>query len=98
MQLSTNSTLELYVKTRILEFIDAKLEQYRLLISDTDDNFDSFVVLGDDVREAPVDWTKVEVDLCAYDNKQVYVAIQYIGEYLNNVVLMVDDKQVTGDG
>lgn len=98
LQLSTNSTLELYVKTRILEFIDAKLEQYRLLISDTDDNFDSFVVLGDDVREAPVDWTKVVVDLSAYDNKPVYVAIQYIGEYLNNVALMVDDIQITGDG
>lgn len=98
LQLGTHSTLELYVKTRVLEFADAILEKYRLLISDTDDNFDSFVILGDEVREAPVDWTKVEVDLSAYDNKQVYVAIQYIGEYLNNVVLMVDDIQITGDG
>lgn len=69
-----------------------------MLISDTDDDFDSFVVLGDEVREAPVDWTKVEIDLSAYDNKQVYVAIQYIGQYLSNVVLMVDDIQITGDG
>ena len=98
LQLSTNSTLELYVKTRMLEFYGAELEKYRVLISDTDDDFDSFVVLGDEVREAPVDWTKVEIDLSAYDNKQVYVAIQYIGQYLSNVVLMVDDIQITGDG
>lgn len=98
LKLNTNSSLELYVKTRVLEYVGAKLEPYRLLISDTDDDFNSFVVLGDDVREAPVDWTKVEVDLRAYDNKEVYVAVQYIGKYLENVVFMVDDIRVKGDG
>lgn len=98
LQLGTNSALELYVKTRMLETYGAELEKYRVLISDTDDDFDSFVILGDEVREAPLDWTKVEVDMSAYDNKQVYVAIQYIGTYGSNIVLMVDDIRITGDG
>ncbi len=98
LQLSTNSSLELYVKTRILETMDQGEEKYRLLISDTDDNFDSFVVLGENERFAPTEWTKVEVDLSAYNNKEVYVAIQYIGEKFENVVMMVDDIAVKGDG
>ena len=98
LSLSTNSSLELYVKTRYVES-DGKEECYAILISDTDDNLESFKVLGDSVRYAPQpEWSKVEVDLSEYDNKDVYVAIRYIGERLKNVCLMVDDIMVKGDG
>lgn len=97
LQLSTNSSLELYVKTHAIESQDVELEKYRLLVSTTDDNFDSFTVLGDD-RQAPLDWTKVTVDLKDYDNQKVYVALQYIGQVFKNVVMMVDDINVITDG
>ncbi|MBE6337931.1 MAG: DUF2436 domain-containing protein [Lentimicrobiaceae bacterium] len=94
LKLGDESSLELYVKTRILESAEQELEKYRILISDTNNDFDSFVVLGDDVREAALEWEKVEFDLADYNNKEVYVAIQYIGEKFKNVCLMVDDIKV----
>lgn len=97
LALSTNSSLELYVKTHALESQGLELEKYRLLISDTDDSFDSFKVIGGD-REAPLDWTKVTLDLSAYDNKDIYVALQYVSQVSKGVVMMVDDIQVITDG
>lgn len=94
LQLETLSKLELYVKTRFLESADQQLEKYRILISDTDNEFENFKVLGDDVRSADTEWEKVEVDLAEYDGKEVYVAIQYVGEYLKNVCFMIDDIKV----
>lgn len=94
LKLGEGSSFELYVKTRILESMDQELEKYRLLISTTDNNFESFVTLGDDIRQAALEWEKVEVNLSEYDNQDVYVAIQYIGEPVKNVCLMVDDIKV----
>lgn len=94
LKLGKDSNLELYVKTRYIESMDQENEKYRLLISDTDNEFESFVVLGDDERRAAEEWEKVEVDLAEYDGKEVYVAIQYIGERFKNVCLMVDDIKV----
>ena len=94
LKLGESSSLELYVKTRILESMDQELEKYRLLISTTDNNFESFVVLGEEMREAALEWEKIEVDLSKYDNEEVYVAIQYVGEFIKNVCLMVDDIEV----
>ena len=94
LKLGKGSSLELYVKTRMLESMDQELEKYRLLISDTDNEFESFVVLGDEAREAALEWERVEVDLSDYDGKDVYVAIQYVGEQFKNVCFMVDDIKV----
>ena len=80
-------------KTHKLESPSSKLERYKLYVSDTDDNFDSFRLIGGE-REAPVDWTKVTVDLSAYDHKEIYVALQYISPTIEGVVMMVDDIQV----
>lgn len=41
-----------------------------------------------------MDWTKVTVDLSAYDHKEIYVALQYISPTIEGVVMMVDDIQV----
>lgn len=95
LQLGTESAFELYVKTRDLESLDAALEPYRLLISDTDDSPESFRVIGEDVRLAAVeDWELVSADISEYDGKQVYVALQYIGKPIVNTCLMIDDLQV----
>lgn len=97
LKLNGHSSLELYVKTHALESREAQLERYKLYISDTDDKFDSFRLLGEE-RQAPVDWTKVTVDLNAYNNKEVYIALQYVSVMLEGVVMMVDDIRVKSDG
>lgn len=96
LTLSTNSSMELYVKTHALESQDVVLEKYRILVSTTDDSFSSFSVVGGD-REAPLDWTKVSIDLSDYDNKSVYVAVQYFSTVFQGVVMMVDDIRVVSD-
>lgn len=98
LTLGDNTSLELYVKTRMLETYDQKEEPYSILISDSDDAFDSFTVVGDEVRTAPVDeWQHVTADLSDYDNKDVYVAIRYRGVRLENVCFMIDDIEIKGD-
>lgn len=97
LQLGTNTSLELWVSTRLLEYGGTE-EPYRILISDTDDNFESFQVVGEDTRRAPLGWTLVTEDLKQYDNKEVYIAIQYLGVQLENVVLMIDDIAIKGEG
>lgn len=95
LSLGTESEFEAYVKTRDLETYDATLEPYRILISETDNSPESFKILGDDVRLAPVeDWGLVSVDLSEYDGKEVYVALQYIGKPIFNTCLMIDDLHV----
>lgn len=93
LQLQDNSSLQLFVKTFRIEFYNQP-ERYRILVSDTDNKFDSFSVIGGD-RTAPADeWGEVNVDLSAYNGKKVYVAIQYISKCLEGVVMMVDDIEV----
>lgn len=95
LELGENSQFVFHVKTFALEHMQATLEPYRVLISDTDNDPDHFIVLGDDVRRAAVDeWEEVTVDLSAYDNRKVYVALQYIGRPVENTCLMIDDLNV----
>lgn len=95
LTLGDNSSFDFYVRTRDLENLDATLEPYRVLVSLTDTEPESFTVVGDDVRLASVDdWEQVSVDLSGYDNKEVYVAIQYIGKPVVNTCLLIDDLKV----
>jgi len=95
LQLGSGSEFELYVKTRALETPMSELERYRILVSDTDDSPESFKIVGDDVRYAPVeDWGLATADLSEYDGKAVYVAVQYIGQPSVNSALMIDDLYV----
>lgn len=97
LTLSTHSALELYVKTFALESPYSQLERFNLLISDTDDRFESFRKLGEE-RTAPTEWTKVTADLSEYNNKEVYIAIQYVSKSFEGVVMMVDDIRIISDG
>ena len=93
LQLKSGSKLNLFVKTYGIEYYN-KPERYRLLVSDTDDAFDSFKVIGGDCEASADAWEEVSVDLSAYDNKAVYVALQYISTSAEGVVMMVDDIEV----
>ena len=81
------------VKTNELDFYN-KPERYRILVSDTDDSFDSFTVIGGDREAAADEWEEVNVDISEYDNKPVYIALQYISINNEGVVMMVDDVEV----
>lgn len=68
------------------------LEKYNVLVSETDDNLESFKMIGS-TREAPADaWTEVSVDLSEYAGKDVYLAIQCVSE--DAFVFMLDDIKV----
>lgn len=96
LTLGDNSSFDFYVRTRDLENLDATLEPYRVLVSLTDTEPESFTVVGEDVRLASVDdWEHVSVDLSDYDNKEVHVAIQYIGKPVVNTCLLIDDLKVS---
>ena len=80
--------MEFYVKS----FLDELgLERYNVLVSSTDNALESFSVIGS-TREAPVTWTKVEVDLSEYAGQEVYLAIQCVSE--DNFMFMIDDIKV----
>lgn len=93
LKLGDDSKLKLFVKTYELGYYN-KQERYRLLVSDTDDSFESFTIIGGDREAAAEEWEEVNVDLSAYDGKDVYVALQYISTNSDGTVMMVDDIEV----
>lgn len=65
------------------------LEKYNVLVSETDDNLESFEMIGT-TREAPYEeWQEVTVDLSDYAGKDVYLAIQCVSE--DAFIFMLDD-------
>lgn len=95
LELGDNSSFELYVKTRCLETMENQLEPFQLLVSEESEGYDSFVVLGEETRLAPVeDWGLATADLSAYDRKKVRVAVRYIGVPIKNVCMMIDNLKV----
>lgn len=95
LKLGDGSSFELYVKTYALESPSSQPEPFRLLVSDNGDSYDSFRILGADTRLAAVDeWELVTADLSEYDNRNVRVAVQYIGDPAVNCCLMIDDLHV----
>ena len=87
---ATGAKMSLYVKSYTGDY---GLEQYNVLISGTDNDLESFSVIGE-TREAPADaWTLVEVDLAEYAGKEVYLAIQCISQDV--FMFMVDDIVVS---
>ena len=80
---------------------DYGYDQYRVLVSTTTNDFESFDPVTD-FREAPDwEWKQEVVDLSAYNGQQVYIAIERLiedGGY--GYMLMIDDIRVdkTGTG
>ena len=62
-------------------------------MSETDDNLESFEMIGT-TREAPYEeWQEVTVDLSDYAGKDVYLAIQCVSE--DAFIFMLDDITVS---
>ena len=97
LTLYDDSSIELYVKSYEIPYAGS-LEQWQLLVSDTDDDPASFAILGDGHRTAPEEWTKVEESLADYDGKDVHVAVRHIGKLGENFLFMVDDIMVKTQG
>ncbi len=86
------------------------LERFNIMISTTDTNIASFTTIdiNEDLdtdlndptitlpyQQAPLTWTNVTVDLSAYANSSIYIAIHY--ESNDSFVFQTDDYQVTDD-
>ena len=94
MQLGQQPMLTFWVKGHKEEGWN-KTERYRVLVSTTTDDFDSFVPVGGDREVAAGDWQQVSVDLQDYASQPVvYIALQYISRCLEGFYLLVDDIMV----
>ncbi|MBD5216501.1 MAG: DUF2436 domain-containing protein [Bacteroidales bacterium] len=94
LRLGTDSEFELYVRSVLTGYM-AKEEPYRVLVSTTDNEPESFNIVGDNERTASGDgWEQVVVDLSDYDGQDVHVAVQYLGRPLVNTCLLIDDLAI----
>ncbi|MDE7150520.1 MAG: choice-of-anchor J domain-containing protein, partial [Bacteroidales bacterium] len=66
-------------------------ETYEVLVSTTDGSRESFVMVGE-VRTATDTWTKNEVDLSAYNDREIYIAFRYTAQ--DQFFFMIDDIRV----
>lgn len=83
--LGTGSSFSLYVVTTNNTW---GLEEYKVLVSTTNNDPASFTVLGAQA-DAPATWTQVTKDLSAYDGQQIYIAVNYVGE--DHLAFMMDN-------
>lgn len=79
-----------HVKSATVEY---GFEKYNVLVSVTDNKPESFVKVGG-TREAPAEWTAVNVDLAEYAGKEVHVAIQCVS--FDAFAFMIDNIVVGG--
>lgn len=87
---ATDAKMSFFVKSYTGEY---GLEKYNVLVSETDDNLESFEMIGT-TREAPYEeWQEVTVDLSDYAGKDVYLAIQCVSE--DAFIFMLDDITVS---
>jgi len=82
-----NDRITFYVKSRSGTF----LEPYEVLLSTTAATAADFTVVLQEESNAPGEWTKVTLDLSAYDSQSVYVAIRSTSQdewelYVDNFV------------
>lgn len=88
-ELGTGSSFSLYVLTTNDQW---GLEEYKVLISTTNNDPASFTVLGAQAN-APATWTQITKDLSAYDGQNVYLAVNYVGT--DNFAFMIDNLVLT---
>ena len=72
-------------------------EQYNILISVTDSATSSFTsISGSQPLLAPTTWTRKVFDLSAYENKDVFLAVQCVSN--DHFIFMVDDIEIITSG
>ncbi|MEG1499040.1 MAG: choice-of-anchor J domain-containing protein [Bacteroidales bacterium] len=87
LKLGNTSYVEFYVKS-----FDAQYpESYNVLVSKTDGSIKSFTKLKSNVAPS-TDWAKINIDLSAYDNQDVFVAIQCVSA--DAFIFMIDDISI----
>ncbi|MCX6283914.1 MAG: choice-of-anchor J domain-containing protein, partial [Bacteroidetes bacterium] len=69
------------------------LEEYKVLISNTDSATSSFTsISGSQPLTAPITWTLKQFDLSSFANQDVYLAIQCVSN--DHFIFMVDDIEI----
>ncbi|MFW5657629.1 MAG: choice-of-anchor J domain-containing protein, partial [Bacteroidota bacterium] len=76
------------------------LERFRVLVSTTDMETESFTRINEDVEdadylEAPTDWTEFTFDLGEFDGETGYIAIQYVSH--DSFIFMLDAFSLTAE-
>jgi subtilisin family serine protease len=90
VQLGTNSSFTVWVKSHTDQY---GLERYRIGVSTTTNDPSAFTIISSGAyEEAPTTWTEKTYDLSAYDNQEVYVAINCVSE--DAFIFMVDDISI----
>jgi hypothetical protein len=90
IQLGTGEAFSFWVKSFTSEY---GLEKYKVGVSTTSNNPTAFTFIsGVTPLLAEESWTKKSFSLSAYDNQQVYVAIQCVSD--TAFIFMIDDLEV----
>jgi len=90
MTLGNDPQISFWVQTYNPEYGE---ERYRVLVSTTDLNPDSFISLTEPPESAPVLWTQKSYSLSDYANQTVYVAIQCVTD--DSFIFMIDDISIS---
>lgn len=69
------------------------LEKFDIAVSTTGTNPEDFIVVsGNETASVPGKWTEYTIDLSAYNNKSIYIAIHYISD--DTYALQTDDYMI----
>ncbi len=91
IHLGTNSSLSLWVKSHTDQF---GLERFKIGVSTTNNSQGSFTFISTAPYEtAPLTWTEKTYSLNAYNNQNVYVAINCVSA--DAFILMIDDIEIS---
>ena len=94
ISLGTNSQLKFWAKSLTDNYNGG--ERFRVLISTTNTNTASFTqISAGPYIVPPLTWTEYTYNLSAYNNQNVYIAIQCVSS--DEFVFMLDDVSVTSD-
>ena len=94
VNLQNHSQLTFYAKSATDEY---GLERFNVLVSNTGNNPEDFQQISTNpYTEAPTAWTQYTFDLSAYDNQQIYVAIQCVSA--DAFAFMIDDIVINTNG
>lgn len=92
--LGTNSQLKFWAKSLTNNYNGG--ERFRVLISTTNTNTTSFTAISPaPYIVPPLTWTEYTYNLSAYNNQNIYIAIQCVSS--DEFVFMLDDISVTSD-
>ncbi|MDD4234586.1 MAG: choice-of-anchor J domain-containing protein [Bacteroidales bacterium] len=94
ISLQNNSSLSLWAKSVTDQY---GLERFKVLVSTTNNNPSSFTQISSgSYTEAPLSWTEYTYNLSAYNNSEIYIAIQCVSN--DAFAFMIDDIEIFTEG